>query len=85
MDPVEALQSTTASAGLALVAGHRRIVEVLASRSLQKVSTIGGHVAQLAGCARHDRLRQQRVFFTDERMICGFSIRRKRTNRDSVD
>ena len=63
MDAVEPFEGAAARAGLALVARHRRVVEVLAARALQKVPAVRRHVAQLPGGARDDGLRQQRIVF----------------------
>ena len=50
-----------ARAGLALVAGHVAVVEIEAARALQQVAAGRRLVAELAGGAREQRLRQHRI------------------------
>jgi hypothetical protein len=62
-------QGAAAAAGLALVAGLIRVVEVRAARSLQEVAGRGRLVAQLAGRTGHQRARQYGVIAAHAR-IC---------------
>lgn len=61
MHAVVPLQGRTAAAGLALVAGHARVVEVRAARALQQVARGRRLVADLPRSASQQRLGQQRV------------------------
>src|SRR5437588_7008110 len=58
VDSVETVDGGTAGAGLSLVAGERSVIKVVATRSLQKISGGGGHVAQLRACAGEQCLRE---------------------------
>ena len=61
VDPVEPAERRAAGAGLALVAGRGRVVEVGAAGALQQVAADGRLVAQLARGAGEQRLREHRV------------------------
>ena len=56
-----AADGRAAAARLALVAGRRDVLEVVAAGALQRVAAAGGHVAQLPAGARQQRLRQHGV------------------------
>ncbi len=56
-------------ARLAFVAGRGDVVEVGASRALQKVAADRCHIAQLLGCAGHDGAREHRIALLYQRMI----------------
>ena len=58
---VDAFQRAAAGAGLALVAGHGRVVEVGAAGALQHIAAHGGHVAQLGRSPGIQGLHQQRL------------------------
>ena len=63
---VEALQRVTARTRLALVAAGLAVVEVLTARTLHQVTARRRHVADLAGSAHHDRLRQEGIVDANE-------------------
>src|SRR5207249_7062593 len=47
----------------------RRIVEIIATGSLQKIAADGGHVSQLRTCTRQQRLTQNRVARFNQRVL----------------
>ena len=55
VDPVEPPERRTARAGIPFVARLRHIVEVVATRPLQQITTGRGFVSQLRACARQQR------------------------------
>lgn len=58
---LEAAECRASGAGLALVAGHGRVVEIRAARALEQIAGGGGLVAQLARRAGQKGLRQHRI------------------------
>ena len=62
---VEAGDGGAAAAGLALIAGRRDVVKIIAARALQKIAAGRRHVAQLRRGAGQDRARQHRIAFCD--------------------
>ena len=81
---VDAVDGRAAAAGLALVAGRRRVVEVEAARPLQQVAAGRRHVAQLLRGAGQDRARQQRIALLDQRMIGEVGVRHERADAQAA-
>ena len=73
-----------AAAGLALVAGRRGVVEVIAAGALQQVAAGRGHVAQLRRGAGEDRAGQQRIALGDQRVIGEVGIRHQRADAQAA-
>ena len=84
VDAVEAVDRRAAAAGLALVAGRRRVVEVGAARALQQVAAGRRHVAQLLRGARQDRARQQRIALLDQRVVGEVGVRHERADAQAA-
>ena len=81
---VDALDRRAAAAGLALVAGRRGVVEIVAARPLQQVAAGRCHVAQLLRGARQDRAGEQRIALLDQRMVGEIGIRHERADAQAA-
>ncbi|KPZ03471.1 sensory box/GGDEF domain/EAL domain-containing protein [Pseudomonas syringae pv. spinaceae] len=82
-DRVVAIQAITCGAtgaGLALVARHAGVVEVIATGALQQVTARAGHVAQLRRGTRQHGLAQQRITRFDQRVIRKVGVAHQRTD-----
>ena len=80
MDTVQTVARRAAAAGLALVARHRGVVEVIATGALQQVAAGTGHVAQLRRRPGEDGLGQQRVTLLDQRVPGQVGVTHQRTD-----
>ena len=81
---VEPVARGAAAAGLALIAGRRRVVEVIAARALQKIAAGRCHVAQLLRCAGEDRAGEQRIALCDQRVIGEVGVRHQRADAQAA-
>jgi hypothetical protein len=81
---VDACDCRAAAARFALIAGRRGVVEIEASRSLQKIAAGRGHIAQLRRGAGQDRASEQRITCRDERMIGEIAIRNERADAQAA-
>ena len=68
VNAVDATNGRAAAAGLALVAGRRRVIEIGAARALQEIAAGGCHVAQLLRRSCKDGTSQQRIALLDQRV-----------------
>ena len=84
VDAVEAVDRRAAAAGLALVAGRGRVVEIEAARPLQEIAAGRRHVAQLLRGAGQDRARQQRIALLDQRVIGEIGVRHERADAQAA-
>jgi hypothetical protein len=55
VDAVDAFNRRAARAGLAFVAGHRRVVKIKAAGALHEIAAGRRHIAQLRRCAGENR------------------------------
>jgi hypothetical protein len=69
MDAVIAVEGRAAGSGFALVAGGRRVAEVVTAGPLQQVSPGCRHIADLRRCAGEDRPREQRITRPDQLVV----------------
>ena len=81
---VEPVAGGTAAAGLALIARRRRVVEIGATRALQKIAAGRGHVAQLLRGAGKDCARKQRIALRDQRVIGEIGVRHQRADAQAA-
>src|SRR5215510_3337933 len=77
---VDALDRRAAAAGLAFVAWRGRVVEIEATRPLQKVAPGRGHVAQLRRGAGEDRAAQHGIARLDLRVIGEIAVGNQRAD-----
>ena len=78
---IEAIDRAATGTGLALVARHRGVTEIHATRSLQQVAGSRRHVANLHRRAAQDRFRKDLVVLAHERVPGQFGIAHRRPNR----
>ena len=84
MNAIQAFARAAARSRLALIARHRRVVEVLAARALHQVAAVSGHVAKLPRGTREDGLRQERIVLAYERVVGCVCVLRQRADSDAA-
>ena len=77
VQPGQATDGRTTAARLTLVARHARIVEVIATRALQQVASVGRHVADLRRGTGQNGGAEQRVARLHQWVIGGIGISRQ--------
>src|SRR5205809_4365217 len=84
VNPIVTVNRAAAAARIPFIAcWKRRIVEIIATGSLQKIAADGGHVSQLRTCTRQQRLTQNRVARFNQRVLGQIGITDHRSNPDA--
>ena len=77
MYATEAFQRAAARTRFAFITRHREVVEVVTTRSLHEIAAVGCGIPQLRARASQNRLRNERITFTNEPVISSVAILRE--------
>src|SRR5205814_1525749 len=84
MNPIVAVNRAAAAARIPFIARwKRRVVEIIAAGSLQKIAADSGHVAQLWARTGQQRFTQNRITRFDQRVLSQIGITDHRSNPDA--
>src|SRR6516165_10776758 len=81
---VEAVHRAAASARLALIAGHRGVVEIKAAGPLEQIASGRSHVAELSRGPSKNGARQQRIARLDALVVSEVAIRHERADAQTA-
>ena len=84
MHAIEAGNRGAAAARLALIAGRRGVVEVIAAGALQEIAAGRGHVAQLRRSAGEEGAAQHWIAFGYQRVIGEVGVRHQRADAQAA-
>src|SRR5262245_47715060 len=84
VNAIETVDRGAAGAWFAFVTRRGRVVEVVTTRSLQQIPAVGGHIAELRGCAGQDRSRKKRVPVFHLFVVRGVGVRHERAEAKSA-